>query len=267
MRLKPAPAPDLDFQGMTALPNIENRSAPPACRRVPPRARFSDPTQDAASLLSVFTLVLWVGVVFVSVVGPTYPYARPQPSAPTPPPLQAEIISVELTKEPSALIPTAPRPPDASQPPPLPDHLQPLPPAPGRTAVAEPTPAIAFPIPVEGPVSIVDPKRAAYVQPDTPAPVEPVPALPVQVITYGRGEGRQPAPDYPPQAVREGQEGSVTVRFSVGENGRVVAAEALKPSPWPLLNNAALRVVRERWRFRTGAVRLCEVSIRFELSK
>jgi TonB family protein len=67
--------------------------------------------------------------------------------------------------------------------------------------------------------------------------------------------------------VREGQEGTVTVRFSVGESGRVLTAEALKPSPWPLLDNAAVRVVRERWRFRAGEVRLYEVAIRFELTK
>jgi hypothetical protein len=34
-----------------------------------------------------------------------------------------------------------------------------------------------------------------------------------------------------------------------------------------LLNRAALRVVRERWRFSPGAIRVYEVSIRFELKK
>jgi TonB family protein len=91
------------------------------------------------------------------------------------------------------------------------------------------------------------------------------PAL--QVIAYGEGEGRQPAPVYPRQAVREGQEGVVTVRFSVGENGRVLGAESVTPAPWPLLNAAALRAVKERWRFQPGPARLYEVAIRFELKR
>ena len=59
----------------------------------------------------------------------------------------------------------------------------------------------------------------------------------------------------------------VTVRFSVGENGRVLEAEAVTPAPWPLLNEAALRVIKERWRFRPGPARLYEVAIRFELKR
>lgn len=90
---------------------------------------------------------------------------------------------------------------------------------------------------------------------------------PAQTLTYGQGEGRQPAPEYPRQAVREGQEGTVRVRFTVGESGRVLAAEAIDPCPWPLLNEAALRAIRERWRFRSGAPRAYEVSIRFALAR
>jgi TonB family protein len=59
----------------------------------------------------------------------------------------------------------------------------------------------------------------------------------------------------------------VTIRFSVGEDGRVISAEAVSPSPWSMLNDAALRVVRGRWRFREGSPRLYEVAIRFELTK
>ena len=79
--------------------------------------------------------------------------------------------------------------------------------------------------------------------------------------------GRQPAPDYPWRAQREGQEGTVTVRFTVSEEGRVLAAEAVKPCPWNMLNEAAVRVIKERWRFVTGPIRLYEVSIRFQLTK
>jgi outer membrane biosynthesis protein TonB len=47
----------------------------------------------------------------------------------------------------------------------------------------------------------------------------------------------------------------------------VVAAEASLPSPWPLLDNAALRVVKSRWRFVPGPMRAYEVAIRFQLNK
>jgi protein TonB len=86
-------------------------------------------------------------------------------------------------------------------------------------------------------------------------------------LTFGEGEGKQPAPDYPRQAMRLGQEGTVLVRLAVDAGGRVVDAQTAIPSPWPLLNQAALRAVRERWRFREGPKRSYEVVIRFELAK
>lgn len=89
----------------------------------------------------------------------------------------------------------------------------------------------------------------------------------MQALTYGLGEGRQPAPEYPPAAQRSGQEGTVLVRFSVGLDGNVTEAQTAAPSPWPALNEAALRAVRERWRFPRGPLRQYEVAIRFELKK
>jgi TonB family protein len=89
----------------------------------------------------------------------------------------------------------------------------------------------------------------------------------LQTLTFGEGEGKQPKPVYPPPAVRAGQEGTVVVRFSVGTDGRVLAAETSAPSPWGALNREAVRVVREQWRFQPGPVRLHEVAIRFELKK
>lgn len=216
------------------------------------------------SLVSVSTLVIWVFCLAVGVAGLLVPYGKPQARQPEPPPVVAEVLNVRLTPEPlqppSSRVPAS----DLSKPPPLQPVVIPLTPPP-LAAVAEPSPAVAFALPVGGPTRIVEAAQATPVnREETTAPVD---TPPVQAITYGQGEGRQPAPEYPRRAVREGQEGVVRIRFSVGEDGRVLSAIVGSPSPWPLLNNAALRVVRERWRFREGQPRLYEVAIRFELTK
>lgn len=221
---------------------------------------------EGASWSGVLTLVLWTGCLTIGGLGFVLPYTRPHAPARQPEPVQAEILNVELTNDPLPPPDVAPTPPDPTQPPPLLDPV-PTPPAPALIAVAQPSPAIAFTLPVEGPVRIFEVKEGAYAAPPTENRTAPVAAPPVQRLVHGQGEGRQPAPDYPPQAQRAGQEGTVRVRFSVGENGRVIAAEAAEPCPWGLLNAAAVRTVRERWRFQAGIVRLYEVSIRFEIRK
>jgi len=219
-----------------------------------------------AAFVPVATLVLWLLVLGTGVAGVVVPYARPSIPAKKEAPIIAESLNVELTTAP------LPRPamdlPKMAEPPPLdPALIQPIE-TPSLTAVAEPNQVI-FALPVEGPVKIVEPKKAAFVAPA--AQVEPSPAAqlaPVpQQLTLGEGEGRQPAPEYPYRARREGQEGVVKVQFTVGENGQVLLAEASSPSHWPLLNQAAVRAVRERWRFRAGTLRLYEVAIRFQLSR
>lgn len=237
----------------------EGGSVPPAagiCRR----ARYGD-----ASLVQLTTLVLWLGCLTIGAVGFAVSYARPRPPAKETPPIQARMLNVELTDEPMTEPEIVAPSPDSPEPPPL---LEPMirPEAPPLLAVAEPLPAIAFALPAEGPVRIVEAKQAAHTIQAAPIAKPPAPVPPVHAITYGEGEGKQPAPEYPRQAAREGQEGIVRMRFSVGEHGRVIAAEAVSPSPWPLLNEAALRAVRERWRFRSGPLRIFDVSIRFELT-
>lgn len=236
---------------------------------------------DGISSVAVLTSVLWLGCFLVGALGFALPYARPHPATPPAPTLRAELIKVELTSQlasaPASIIQLPPSPP---QPPPLSALITP-PLTPQFVAVAQPIPAIAFVLPVEAPVRIVESKQAAFVrpapQPATVAPgtgtgqpsvgPAPAPAPPVQTLTYGEGEGRQPAPRYPDSSRRAGQEGTVVVRFSVDADGRVLAAEPSAPSPWGALNREALRVVREQWQFKPGPVRLYEVAIRFELKK
>ena len=76
--------------------------------------------------------------------------------------------------------------------------------------------------------------------------------------------GRMTAPVYPPFSRRNNQSGTVVVEFTIGANGRVVAAHAKKPCPYPLLNNAAVNAVRT-WRFPPGTVMTLQRPIVFQL--
>lgn len=76
--------------------------------------------------------------------------------------------------------------------------------------------------------------------------------------------GRMPSPTYPPASRRAGQTGTVTVAFTVDSSGRVISAYAASPSPWPLLNEEAVRTVR-RWKFPPGGVMKLQRPIVFQL--
>lgn len=220
-------------------------------------------------MLGYLTLVLWTGCLAVGIVGLVIPHARPQPpAAPEPPPVQVERIQVELSPDPVAQPADSSPPPDLLVPPPLPQAAPP-PAAPELLAVAEPGPAVAFSMPVGGPARVVPVEQAASgaaVQADESA-AGTAAAIPVQPLQFGVGEGRQPAPPYPPAARKSGQEGKVLVLFTVGAGGEVLSAEAQSPSPWPLLDESAVRAVRERWRFKPGPLRRHVVEIIFQLHR
>lgn len=257
---------------------------------IPERERVHAVAGEPGSgqILVVFTLVVWLSCLWIGALGLALPYARPQPvTTKEPAPVQTEILQVELAIEPlpvlEAVLPPSPLMP---LPPMLPELVSVAPP-PALTAVTEPTPAIAFAVPVEGPVRIVEARQAAHIIPPAAtvhtatrasnapanasitalAAVARAPAPPVETLRFGVGEGRQPAPAYPGRARREGQEGTVGVRLTVGEDGRVMGVDALSPAPWPLLNESAVRTVRQRWRFAAGRLRVYDVAIRFQISK
>jgi periplasmic protein TonB len=76
--------------------------------------------------------------------------------------------------------------------------------------------------------------------------------------------GRMPAPRYPLEARRKNQSGTVLVEFTVDSSGRVISAVAKSPSPWPLLNQEAVRTVRT-WRFPPGPMMKLQRPIVFQL--
>jgi protein TonB len=218
------------------------------------------------SLTAVSTAAIWIGCVAIGVIGIVIPYARPQPPKEQGRAIEAEILNVQMTAEPVAVDDITPPGPEALTPPPLAKPIAP-PSAPALVPVAAPNPSIAFELPVVGPTRIVDAKDASYSTPATQPAENPVAQPIVTQLTFGRGEGKQPQPIYPARALNEGQEGTVRVEFTVGADGRTLAAEIISQSPWPLLNEAAVKVIRERWRFNPGPVRRYQVPIHFRIRK
>jgi periplasmic protein TonB len=235
------------------------------------RVRMSWRREAGTPTMALLTTVLWttllsVGLLGLGVAPAVSPVARPAP-LPLQVALQVEILEVELVDE--ALPPAAVEVPEQLNPIEQPPALEPvpLPTVPALVEVAAPEAVVAFPLPVTGPVRIVETAQASFARPVETALEPPVAVNPVaiQTLVYGQGEGRQPKPEYPRQAQRERQEGTVTVRFTVGSNWRVLEAALSSPAPWPLLNDSALRVIRDRWRFSAGNIRAYEVAIRFVL--
>jgi len=222
-------------------------------------------TRHDISFTAIVTTTIWASCLAVGFIGIVLPYARPVLAKKADVPIQAEILNIELTNDP--LPPDAPaQAPQVLTPPPEAKPIAP-PTAPALIPVAAPNPAIAFAVPVAGPTRVVEAKDASYATANDAAREDASPQIPVTQLTFGLGEGKQPAPIYPPRAANEGQEGSVSVLFTIGPDGRTVAPELTARSPWPLLNEAALKVIRERWRFAPGPIRRHTITLHFKLRK
>ena len=250
------------------------------------------PTGGAPSLAPVITLVVWVVCLGTGVLGLVLPYPpvrlfmewRELPPTQL---VEAQLPPAMPTPAPSpitALPPPAPGP--SAEPPPA---LAPAPLAaaqndlPALTAVAPPGPAISFAMPVTGLTRVVDAVHAGASRqvPSGPSstgrgsgggiapPPPPAPAATAPVVarlTLGEGEGRQPPPAYPREAILARQQGTVQLRFTVDETGTVQSVEIIVPSRWPLLNQAATRAIRDTWHFNPGPRRVYEVPIEFQLN-
>lgn len=101
-------------------------------------------------------------------------------------------------------------------------------------------------------------------------------AQPQSALPAGEGEnpvqleraqlgGLQPWPIYPADALRRQEQGTVSLRFSVGAKGEVSEVRILKSSGWRSLDQSASETIRKRWRFPAAAPRDYSIDIRFEL--
>lgn len=220
--------------------------------------------------LNTGTLAAWLSVVGFGTVGELMPDPPPPPAAPPAVTATQWVEPVILlddttaTSEPAATPPapepTAPEPlpappemPQAVGLEPLPD-LPNLPPPPPAATPASPTASAPRP----------SSPRTGTTHPPSTAGSTAGSAGGSGLSTAARiAAGRMPSPTYPAEARRKGQSGTVTVEFTVDTTGRVIAAFATAPSPWPLLNEEAVRTVR-RWRFPPGGIMKLQRPIIFE---
>lgn len=212
------------------------------------------------SLHAIGLLVAWVMCAAVSLLALVPAHHRVMASASAPVAIKPVTLEVKLTDRSVN---------DSIQPstPPPPASADPMPDVPLAPAVAEPSSAIAFAVPVEGPVRVVALANAGHSASPNRGTVSGVRGPQPQTLVFGQGEGVQPAPAYPPRAAKLFQEGVVVVRMTVDANGQVISAAAEQPCAWPLLNEAAVRTVEQKWRFSPGTVRVFDVSIHFRLKK
>jgi periplasmic protein TonB len=117
------------------------------------------------------------------------------------------------------------------------------------TMVAPADAPVAFSVPVQGAVVVA--KEARFATP--PPPVAHAPAAPT-TFDPRTAAGSFPDPVYPPLAQAHQYQGTATIEIFVDANGKVTSAKVQKSSGFTILDDAALKTVKERWRFKgTGA--------------
>jgi protein TonB len=214
----------------------------------------SDASQSPreVGLLPIGTLIVWLICLTIGVLGVWLSYPMPLAPARESPPVQAQLIDVMAgapAAAPDVVPPPQPTPTDA---PALPTS----PPPPEETAVEEPSPHIAFAVPAPAPAPAANSSANASSSKAGPR---------VQDLVLGVGEGQQPKPDYPLEAMLAHEQGTVVVEFTVDPDGNVGAVRAKLPTPYFLLNEAAVRKIRDAWRFPPGPPRRFDVRITFQL--
>jgi protein TonB len=127
-------------------------------------------------------------------------------------------------------------------------------------AAAEPA-EVAFPIPIEGPATLVASRYAAPTRVQT-SPAEPSP-LPFKEDANPRGYF--PKPKYPLRELAARHEGRVTLAIEVGRNGKVLNVTIKESCGWPKLDAAALEKVHKDWDFGPGPLRSFYVPVVFQI--
>lgn len=172
-------------------------------------------------------------------LAPSPPKALPEPAAPrVPEPVKPKVV------------PVVPSPPVAKTPPKLVPTV-----APTAKPIAKPVDRVAEPASVAVPTlvsSVPSAMSAPVVTPPVPQPQPAAPVLPVAAVADptprtvaidGVAYKRQPQVQYPEQARRRGDTGTVLVRALIDGDGRVESVSVEQSSGHRLLDQAAVRAV------------------------
>lgn len=150
-----------------------------------------------------------------------------------------EVVAAQLIQEFRAPEPSKPEPPLlAPKTPPIP---QAAPVQPSQVLVpVSPAPS-ALPAMTAAPVAAPTPAPIAPVAPAAPAPVLPAaPKLASAVVAASARMDSCAKPRYPPASERLHEEGVVTLKFLISENGQVLSGAVEKSSGYKRLDDAAL---------------------------
>lgn len=227
---------------------------------------YEDPQQRFAWAASISYLVLLLGVSGMQ---------NPEVLKP-PTPVPAVFVPIELFV-PKLTEQAPPEPEQEAEPDKPPDPAEPLPEPttiapPEPTSVAALTPAVQFSIPIDGPVKIVNVERAAPGPPAvTPPPVVAGPPKPSGPTVFRRGRrgstdgGSYPEPDYPIEALRLRQQGTVTLLVLIDADGTAITSKLHQTSGSDLLDRSTVQYVKRRWKWPPGEPRQYYVPVEYRL--
>jgi protein TonB len=106
------------------------------------------------------------------------------------------------------------------------------------------SPNVSFPVPVPGATAVAPAHLAS-----PPPPSNYRPSAPVKFDPNAASEGSYPKGSYPGYALRNRMQGTVTLIVKVDSSGHVVDATIQKTSGFTLLDESAVKTIKERWRF------------------
>ena len=147
--------------------------------------------------------------------------------------IQGPVEAVLLEDAKPDIPPPPPPPPPKNLPPPPPAYVPPV-----DVAVTAPAPVNAIAAVTAAAPTQAAPIAPAAVAPAAPAPAPAPPAPPVRVAAVVNSANCE-KPDYPSASRRLEEEGTVSLRFLVGVDGKVIQAEVEKSSGFKRLDEAA----------------------------
>jgi protein TonB len=188
----------------------------------------------------IFIILLHFGFFYALLNGWFYQTGQALPKAEPelPKEIFVSLITVDNTPEPT---PPEPQPTPPKPVPVIKKTVTPPPVIPVINKIPSEQALTTPPVPPQPPVP---PKPAVVAPPSEPAPpARPPPPSQPKTVSTGVQYLRAPEPEYPPLARRMGEEGRVTLRVLVDENGRPTRVDIQKTSGSSRLDEAARQAV------------------------